>query len=160
MVHRNRRRGVATEVVLAASVTVLFIAAELALILRVPLPSILPRSAVAIVRAATGVSFAAIADYFLPDLAGRAKGASKVLHFGRAFLVQYATDLILEQWSTLDGHKSILAYQAAFGLNVVAQIAASLGSRCLGSDPSPRGLVHFHSSWPLASPMPSNRRLL
>jgi hypothetical protein len=121
--HRIRRRGVPTEVVLA-SVAVLFIAAELALILRVPLPSILPWSAVAIVGAATVVSFAVIADYFPPELAGRANGALNVLHFGWAFLAQYATGLILEQWSTEDGHKPILAYQVAFGLNVAMQIAA------------------------------------
>ena len=121
--HRIRRRGAGTEVVLA-SVAVLFIAAELALILRVPLPSILPWSAVAIVGAATVVSFAVIADYFPPELAGRANGALNVLHFGWAFLAQYATGLILEQWSTEDGHKSVLAYQVAFGLNVAVQIAA------------------------------------
>jgi hypothetical protein len=103
---------------------VLFIAAELALILRVPLPSILLWSVVAIVGTATVISFAVIADYFPPELAGRANGALNVLHFGWAFLAQYATGLILEQWSTEDGHRSILAYQIAFGLNVAVQIAA------------------------------------
>jgi MFS family permease len=79
---------------------------------------------VAIVGAATVVSFAVIADYFPPELAGRANGALNVLHFGWAFLAQYATGLILEQWSTEDGHRSILAYQIAFGVNVAVQIAA------------------------------------
>ncbi len=122
-VHCIRRRGVGAETVLAV-VAVLFIAAELALILRAPLPSILPWSGVAIVGTATVVSFAVIADYFPPELAGRANGALNVLHFGWAFLAQYATGLILEQWSTEDGHRSILAYQVAFGLNVAVQIAA------------------------------------
>ena len=121
--YRIRRKGVPTEVVLA-SVAILFIAAELALILRVPVPSILPWSAVAIVGAATVVSFAVIADYFPPELAGRANAALNVLHFGWAFLAQYATGLILEQWSAEDGRRSILAYQVAFGLNVAVQIAA------------------------------------
>ena len=122
-VHCIRRRGVGAEPVLAV-LAVLFIAAELTLILRVPLPSILPWCVVAIVGAATVVSFAVMADYFPPELAGRANGALNVLHFGWAFLAQYATGLILEQWSTEDGHKSILAYQVAFGLNVAVQIAA------------------------------------
>ena len=122
-VHWVRRRGIGAETLLAV-VAVLFIAAELALILRVPVPSILPWSVVAIVGAATVVSFAAIADYFPSELTGRANGALNVLHFGWAFLAQYATGLILEQWSTEDGHKSILAYQVAFGLNVALQIAA------------------------------------
>ena len=107
-----------------AVVAVLFIAAEFALILRAPLPSILPWSVVAIVGTATVVSFTVIADYFPPELAGRANGALNVLHFGWAFLAQYGTGLILEQWSMEDGHRAILAYQVAFGLNVALQIAA------------------------------------
>jgi hypothetical protein len=123
LVHCIRRRGVGVETVLAV-VAVLFIAAEFALIMRAPLPSILPWSAVALVGTATVVSFAIIGDYFPPELAGRANGALNVLHFGWAFLAQYATGLILEQWSTEDGHKAILAYQVAFGVNVAVQIAA------------------------------------
>ncbi|WP_354122570.1 hypothetical protein [Bradyrhizobium sp. LA6.7] len=92
-----------------AVLAVLFIAAELALILRVPLPSIMLWCVVAIVGAATMVSFAVMVVYFPPELAGRANGALRVLHFGCAFLAQYATGLILEQWSAEDGHRSILA---------------------------------------------------
>ncbi|MDI3563374.1 MFS transporter [Bradyrhizobium sp. Arg816] len=122
-VHYVKRRGIGAETILAI-VAVLFIAAELALILRAPLPSILPWSLVAIVGTATVVSFAVIADYFPPELAGRANGALNVLHFGWAFLAQYATGLILEQWSANDGHRPVQAYQVAFGLNVALQIAA------------------------------------
>jgi hypothetical protein len=107
-------------------VAVLFIAAEFALILRAPFPSILPWSVVAIVGTATVVSFTIIADYFPPELAGRANGALNVLHFGWAFLAQYGTGLILEQWSTQDGHRPVLAYQVAFGFNVALQIASFL----------------------------------
>ena len=122
-VHCIRRRGVGAETILAV-VAMLFIAAELALILRAALPSILPWSVVAIVGTATVVSFAVIADYFPPELAGRANGALNVLHFGWAFLAQYGTGLILEQWPTNDGHRAILAYQVAFGVNVALQIGA------------------------------------
>lgn len=122
-VHYFRRRGIGAESILT-TVAVLFIAAQFALILRVPLPSLLPWSVVAIVGAASVVSFAVIADYFPPELAGRANGALNVLHFGCAFLAQYATGLILEQWSPGASHKPILAYQLAFGLNVMLQIAA------------------------------------
>jgi len=123
MVHCIKRRGIGAETILVL-VAVLFIAAEFALILRAPLPSILPWSVVAIVGTATVVSFAVIADYFPPALAGRANGALNVLHFGWAFLAQYATGLILEQWSANDGHRPVQAYQVAFGLNVALQIAA------------------------------------
>lgn len=122
-VHYFRRRGGGAESILT-TVAVLFIAAQSALILRVPLPSLLPWSVVAVVGAASVVSFAVIADYFPPELAGRANGALNVLHFGWAFLVQYATGLILEQWSPGASHKPVLAYQVAFGLNVILQIAA------------------------------------
>ncbi|MGN8545396.1 MFS transporter [Bradyrhizobium sp. 13971] len=122
-VHHIKRNGIGAEVILAM-VAVLFIAAESALVLRAPLPSILPWSVVAIVGTASVVSFAAIVDYFPPELAGRANGVLNVLHFGWAFLAQYATGLILEQWHTNDGHRSVQAYQVAFGLNVALQIAA------------------------------------
>ncbi|MBR1162826.1 MFS transporter [Bradyrhizobium elkanii] len=124
-VHYVKRRGIGAETILAM-VAVLFIAAEFALILRASLPSILPWSVVAIVGTATVVSFAVIADYFPPELAGRANGALNVLHFGWAFLAQYATGLILEQWSANDGHRPVQAYQVAFGLNVALQIVTLL----------------------------------
>ena len=122
-VHYIKRKGIGAEAILVV-VAVLFIAADSALILRAPLPSILPWSVVAIAGTATVVSFAVIADYFPPELAGRANGVLNVLHFGWAFLAQYATGLILEQWHTIDGHRSVQAYQVAFGLNVALQIAA------------------------------------
>lgn len=122
-VHYVKRREVGAETILAM-VAVLFIAAELVLILRAPLPTILPWSVVAIVGTATVVSFAVIADYFPPELAGRANGALNVLHFGWAFLAQYATGLILEQWPMNDGHRTVQAYQVAFGVSVALQIAA------------------------------------
>ncbi|RTE91016.1 MULTISPECIES: MFS transporter [Bradyrhizobium] len=123
MVHYIKRAGIGAETIFAM-VAMLFIAAEVVLILRAPLPSILPWSIVAIFGTATVVSFAVIADYFPPELAGRANGALNVLHFGWAFLAQYATGLILEQWPTNEGHRTVQAYQVAFGLNVALQIAA------------------------------------
>ncbi|MFK4719711.1 MFS transporter [Bradyrhizobium niftali] len=121
-VHHIKRMGIGAETILTI-VAVFFITAELALILRAPLPSILLWSIVAITGTATVVSFAVIADYFPPELAGRANGALNVLHFGWAFLAQSGTGLILEQWSANDGHRPVQAYQVAFGLNVVLQIA-------------------------------------
>ncbi|TGN86816.1 MFS transporter [Bradyrhizobium yuanmingense] len=120
-VHCMRRRGTGAETVLGI-VAVLFIAAQLALILRAPLPSILPLSVIAIVGTAAVISFALVADYFPPELAGRANGALNVLHFGWAFLAQCATGLILEQWSSHEGHRPVQAYQVAFGLNVLIQV--------------------------------------
>ena len=96
---RLRKRGVATEVLLAAF-GALFMLAELALILRVPLPPILPWSVVSMVGAATVRSYAIIADYFPVEIAARANGALNLLHFGWAFAVQYGIGLIVSQWAT------------------------------------------------------------
>ncbi|MGR4930993.1 MFS transporter [Bradyrhizobium sp. CAR08] len=143
LVHCIRQRRAGVEIIVAA-IAGLFIAAQLSLILRLPLPSILPWSVIAIAGTATVVSFAAIAEYFPPELTGRANGALNVLHFGWAFVSQCGTGLILQQWPVVDGHRTVFAYQAAFGLNLVVQIAAFvwfalpwLGSfgRRMGSNP-------------------------
>ena len=85
LVHCIRQRRAGVEIIVAA-IAGLFIAAQLSLILRLPLPSILPWSVIAIAGTATVVSFAAIAEYFPPELTGRANGALNVLHFGWAFV--------------------------------------------------------------------------
>jgi predicted MFS family arabinose efflux permease len=120
---RLRKRGVATEVLLAAF-GALFMLAELAIILRVPLPSTLPWSVVSVVGAATVLSYAIIADYFPIEIAARANGALNLLHFGWAFTVQYGIGLIVNQWASQDGHYPMIAYQAAFGLNLTIQATA------------------------------------
>jgi lipid-A-disaccharide synthase-like uncharacterized protein len=123
LAHRMRKRGVATEVLLAGF-GALFTLAELVLILRVPLPSILPWCVISVVGGATVLSYAIIADYFPIEIAARANGALNLLHFGWAFTVQYGIGLIVNQWASQDGHYPMIAYQAAFGLNLTIQAAA------------------------------------
>jgi len=120
---RLRRRGIGTETLFVA-VVALFVMAELALILRLSLPSLLPWSVVSIVSAATVLSFAIVAEYFPSELAARANGSLNMLHFGWAFVVQYGTGLILEQWSSQGGHYPVIAYQVAFAISVAVQIVA------------------------------------
>ena len=123
LAHRLRKRGVATEVLLAVF-GALFMLAEFVLILRVPLPSILPWSVVSVVGAATVLSYAIMADYFPIEIAARANGTLNLLHFGWAFAVQYGVGLIVGHWAPQDGHYPMIAYQAAFGLNLTIQAAA------------------------------------
>lgn len=125
MADRLRSRGITAEVLLAA-MGGLFIVAELALILRAPMPSLLPWCVVAVMGAATVLSYAMIADYFPQGLAARANGALNLAHFGAAFAVQYGIGLIVGQWSSQDGHYPLIAYQLAFGLSVAFQAAALL----------------------------------
>jgi MFS family permease len=122
---RLRRRGITAEVLLAAMGGV-FIVAELALILRVPMPSLLPWCVVSVMGAATVLSYAMIADYFPRELAARANGALNLAHFGSAFAVQSGIGLVVGQWSPQDGHYPLIAYQFAFGLSAAFQAAALL----------------------------------
>lgn len=125
MADRLRKRNIRTEVLLAG-VGALFIAAQLVLVLRVPLPSLLPWSVVSIAGASTVLSFAVIAEYFPREFAARANGALNLLHFGWAFVVQYGIGFVVGQWSPQDGHYPIVAYQTAFGLSLALQAAALL----------------------------------
>ena len=120
---RLRRRGVGPEVLLVL-VAAVFIATQFALILRLPLPSYLQWAVVAAVGAATVLSFASLAEYFPKELAGRANGALNLFHIAAAFIVQYTTGVVLQQWIPQAGHYPEIAYQTAFALNLVVQIVA------------------------------------
>ena len=120
---RLRRRGVGPEVLLGL-VAALFIATQFALILRLPLPSYLQWAVVAAVGAATVLSFAILAEYFPKELAGRANGALNLFHIAAAFVVQYATGVVLQHWTPQTGHYPEIAYQTAFALNLALQVAA------------------------------------
>jgi MFS family permease len=86
----------------------------------------------AISRAGVGVGEAGctptahslLTDYFPKELTGRANGALNLFHVAAAFAVQYATGLVVQQWIPDTGHYPDVAYQTAFALIVVFQIAA------------------------------------
>jgi MFS family permease len=120
---RLRRRGIGPEILLGGVATI-FVAIQLALILRLPLPSYVLWSGVAATGAATVLSYAILAEYFPKELTGRANGALNLFHIGTAFAVQYATGVVVQQWVPDAGHYPELAYRTAFALNVVFQIAA------------------------------------
>ena len=120
---RLRKHNIRTEVLLGG-VGALFVVAELALVLRVPLPSLLPWLIVSITGAATVLSFAVVADYLPNEYSARANGALNLLHFGWAFAVQYGIGLVVGRWPSQDGHYPIAAYQTAFGLSLALQVAA------------------------------------
>src|SRR5262249_36203572 len=98
--------------------------AQLALILRLPVPLPLSWCIIAAVGAAPVISFAIMGKYFPPEVSARANGALNTLHFAWAFVAQYATGLVLEQWPQSDGHYPAIAYQTAFGICVAIQLAA------------------------------------
>jgi MFS family permease len=120
---RLRRRGIGPQVLLGV-VAAVFITAQLALILRWPLPSYILWAIVAAVGAATVLSYAILAEHFPKELAGRANAALNVFHIGGAFVLQYATGVVLQHWMPEAGHYPEIAYQVAFALNLSLQIAA------------------------------------
>jgi MFS family permease len=101
-----------------------FIAAQLALVLRLPVSSYLPWSIAAAAGSGTILSYAILAEYFPKEIAGRANGALNLFHFGAAFVIQYIIGVVLAQWPSQDGHYPAIAYQVAFGLNLAMQTAA------------------------------------
>jgi type IV secretory pathway TrbF-like protein/predicted MFS family arabinose efflux permease len=120
---RLRRRGVGPQVLLGFVATA-FIAAQLALILQLPVSSYLPWSIVAAAGSGPILSYAILAEYFPKESAGRANGALNVFHFGAAFIIQYIIGVVVAQWPSQDGHYQAIAYQVAFGLNLALQAAA------------------------------------
>lgn len=122
---RLRRRGMGPQPLLGV-VAAVSMAAQLALILRWPIPSYVLWTIVASVGAATVLSYAILAQEFPKELAGRANGLLNFFHVGTAFLVQSAIGLVLQQFTQEAGHYPDNAYQTAFALNLVPQILAAI----------------------------------
>jgi type IV secretory pathway TrbF-like protein len=120
---RLRRRGIGPQVPLGIVATIV-VAAQLALILRWPVPSWLCWSAAAAAGSAPVLSYAILADFFPKEMTGRANGALNLFHFGGAFAVQYLIGIILALWPSQGGHYPAVAYQVAFGLNLSLQAVA------------------------------------
>src|SRR5260370_21355686 len=126
---RLRRRGVGPQVLLGFVATT-FIAAQLALILRLPVSSYLPWSIVAAAGSGTILSYAVLAEYFPKEITGRGNGALNLFHFGAAFVIQYIIGVVVAQWPSREGHYPAIAYQVAFGLNLCLQTAAVVWFAC------------------------------
>ncbi|WFU14457.1 MFS transporter [Bradyrhizobium sp. CB3481] len=105
-------------------VAILFFVAQLAVILRVPLPSSAPWMIVAAVGAGTVLSSAILADFFPKELSGRANAALNVLHISCAFVVQSLIGFVVQHWTPLYGHYPEVAYQTAFAVNLAVQLGA------------------------------------
>ena len=121
--HRLRRCGVHAQTVLVVT-AIVFMAAQSALVLRLPLPSYLLWSIMAGVGAATVLSYAILAEHFPKEMTGRANGALNTLHFGSAFIVQWGTGVVVQQWTSHDGHYPAIAYQVALSINLALQVIA------------------------------------
>ncbi len=120
-----RRRGVSIESFFAC-IAIAFMAAQLVLILRLPVPTYVPWAVIAAVGAATVVSFAILPDYFPKEMSARANSALSIMHLGGAFALQYLTGLVVALWPTDAGQPPPQAYTTAFALSLILQLAALL----------------------------------
>lgn len=105
-------------------VALIFITAQLTLILRWNLPSYLVWAIIAGVGASTVLSFAILAEEFPKEIAGQANAALNVVHVTGAFLLQYSTGIVIHQWPSHDGHYPLIAYQTAFAICLSMQAVA------------------------------------
>jgi hypothetical protein len=122
---RLRRRGTPLAATLAVAIGAAILA-QLALVLRWPVPVWLPWVTIAATGAGTVLSYAILSDMFPKSASGRANGALNLLHVTAAFAIQYAVGLVVQQWPAENGHHPPEAYQTALGLNLVLQAAAFL----------------------------------
>ncbi len=75
----------------------------------------------------TTLSYAAMAQYFEPQYAGRATTALNLLFFMAAFIVQYAIGVVVDQYGhTLQGGYPPIAYHVAFAAVIGIQVVALL----------------------------------
>jgi MFS family permease len=132
-----RRLGGKTEHVLFFSVA-LSLAAQLALLLELPVATSLAWGAIAAVGAATVLSYAILADYYPKEISGRANAALNLLHVGGAFALQALMGLIIEQWPVSGGHYPADAYKSALGLVLGFELVA-LAWFCLPAARQVRG---------------------
>jgi MFS family permease len=121
---RLRRRGVRPGdlLVVVAGGAML---AQLGLVLRLPIPLEVLLAFLGAVGSATVLSYAALAENFPKELAGRANAALNLLHIGAAFLVQAGIGCVVGLWAAApEGRYPAAAYDAAFGANLVPQAIA------------------------------------
>ena len=146
--HRLRRRwGVSLELSFAGATGVALLA-QLALVLRWPLPAWLPWIAIAGIGAGTVLSYSILTGMFPKSASARANGALNVLHVSMAFAVQYAVGLVVQHWPQEAGHYPPLAYQTALGINLALQVAAFVWFSATGAS------KHSPPSWPTSDSRP------
>jgi hypothetical protein len=123
LAERLRRAGISTEMFLAGTLA-LSMAAQLALLLGVPVSSHLLFATVAVAGASTVLSFAVLARYFPKEVAGRANAALGVLNMGTAFGLQCLGGFVIARWPAADGHYPADAHQAAMTAGLILQLTA------------------------------------
>jgi hypothetical protein len=123
LAERLRRAGISTEMFLAGTLA-LSMAAQVLLLVGVPVSSHLLFAIIAAAGSSTVLSFAILARYFPQEVVGRANAALGVLNMGTAFGLQCLSGLIIAQWPAAEGHYPADAHQAAMVAGLTLQLVA------------------------------------
>jgi MFS family permease len=122
---RLRRRNVKTEILLTVTLS-FFIVAQLALVMRWPAPSWLIWGAIAGTGATTVLTYTILPKYFPKEASARANAALDLLHVSAAFVLQWLIGVVIAHWPIAEDHYPPEAYQTAFAVPIVSEIAALL----------------------------------
>src|SRR5690242_14565454 len=89
---RLRRFGIEPGVILG-SAALIFVIAQLCLVLGLHVPTYVPWVIISAIGAATVLSYSILNQYFPKEIAGQANAALNVFHIGGAFILQEAIGL-------------------------------------------------------------------
>jgi predicted MFS family arabinose efflux permease len=118
-----RRFGIAVTTV-AAAASLLFMAAELGIVLGWVDASAALWALFGATFNVVTLNYAALSQHFPPAYAGRANTGMNVLATGAAFALQYAIGGVIDLWPRTSGGYDPQAYAWAFGLVLALQVAA------------------------------------
>lgn len=117
---RLKKMGVATKTIMGAAFAA-FIAVEVLVVCRIPVPSSLVWPAFGAFASATVLGYTLLGEHFPKEFAGRANTALNLVHMLMAFALQWAMGWIVGLWANNNGYPPTEAYQAAFALPLVLQ---------------------------------------
>jgi MFS family permease len=117
-------------------------AAQLALLLGVPVSSHLLFAVVAAAGAATVLAFAVLAQYFPREVSARANAALGVLNMGTAFGLQCLSGIIVALWPADGGRYPAEAHQAAMAAGLGLQVLAVAVFFAPARRPQPAPMAH------------------
>ncbi|KVE36587.1 MFS transporter [Burkholderia sp. TSV86] len=104
----------------------LFVATQLAIVLRAPLPAALLWSAYGVFGGVGILSYAVLAEYFPAHLIGRANTTLTLVIFVLIFGFQMGVGAVLSQWPTQAAHYPAPAHLTAWGLLIALQLASAV----------------------------------
>jgi predicted MFS family arabinose efflux permease len=104
----------------------LFVATQLAIVLRAPLPATLLWAAYGMFGGVGILSYAIMAEHFPAHLIGRVNTTLTLVIFVLIFAFQVGVGAVLSQWPVSAGHYPAAAHQVAWGVLIALQIASAV----------------------------------